>query len=110
MGLSRAHFLRFALEDTYVEAGELKNSGSSSSAGRTPSSSLTRGEGWDKQARRRGAGVRSQQENIDDVKFVRLIVDRIGKEHKIDRSRVLCTGNSTVRSCPIAHLTRYSVT
>ena len=29
VGLSRAHFLRFALEDTYVEAGELKNSGSS---------------------------------------------------------------------------------
>ena len=29
VGLSRAHFLRFALGDTYVEAGELKNSGSS---------------------------------------------------------------------------------
>ena len=28
VGLSRAHFLRFALEDTYVEAGELKISGS----------------------------------------------------------------------------------
>ena len=40
------------------------------------------------------AGVRAQQENIDDVKFVRLIVDRISKEHKIDRSRVFSTGIS----------------
>ena len=40
------------------------------------------------------AGVRAHQENIDDVKFVRLIVDRISKEHKIDRSRVFCTGIS----------------
>src|SRR5208337_2799697 len=40
------------------------------------------------------AGVRAQQENIDDVKFVRHIVDRISKEHKIDRSRVFCTGIS----------------
>jgi polyhydroxybutyrate depolymerase len=39
-------------------------------------------------------GVRAQQENIDDVKFVRLIVDRISKEYKIDRSRVFCTGIS----------------
>ena len=29
VSLSRAHFLRFALGDTYVEVGELKNSGSS---------------------------------------------------------------------------------
>jgi hypothetical protein len=29
VGLSRAHFLRFAHGDTYVEIGELKNSGSS---------------------------------------------------------------------------------
>ncbi len=40
------------------------------------------------------AGVRSQQENIDDVKFVRLIVDRLSKVYKIDRSRVFCTGIS----------------
>jgi poly(3-hydroxybutyrate) depolymerase len=40
------------------------------------------------------AGVRSQQENNDDVKFVRLIVDRISKVYKIDRSRVFCTGIS----------------
>ena len=40
------------------------------------------------------AGVRSQQETIDDVKFVRLIVDRISKEYMIDRSRVFCTGIS----------------
>jgi polyhydroxybutyrate depolymerase len=39
-------------------------------------------------------GVRAQQENIDDVKFVRMIVDRISKEHRIDRSRVFCTGIS----------------
>ena len=39
-------------------------------------------------------GVRAQQENIDDVKFVRTILDRISKEHKIDRSRVFCTGIS----------------
>ena len=39
-------------------------------------------------------GVRAQQENIDDVKFVRLIVDRISKEYMIDRSRVFCTGIS----------------
>ncbi len=38
--------------------------------------------------------VRAQQENIDDVKFVRLMVDRMSKEHKIDRSRVFCTGIS----------------
>jgi len=39
-------------------------------------------------------GVRAQQDNTDDVKFVRLIVDRISKEHRIDRSRVFCTGIS----------------
>ena len=40
------------------------------------------------------AGVRAQQENIDDVKFVRHIVDRISKVYKIGRSRVFCTGIS----------------
>ncbi len=40
------------------------------------------------------AGVRSQQENIDDVKFVKTLVDRISKDLKIDRSRVFCTGIS----------------
>jgi len=39
-------------------------------------------------------GVRAQQENIDDVKFVRTILDCMSKEHKIDRSRVFCTGIS----------------
>ena len=39
-------------------------------------------------------GVRAQQENFDDVKFVRTIVDRISKDLKIDRSRVFCTGIS----------------
>ena len=40
------------------------------------------------------AGVRAQQENIDDVKFVRTIVDRISKVHRIDRSRIYSTGIS----------------
>ena len=39
-------------------------------------------------------GVRAQQENLDDVKFVRTIVDSLSREHKIDRSRVFCTGIS----------------
>ncbi len=39
-------------------------------------------------------GVRSQQENIDDVKFVRTILDRISKVHRIDRSRIYSTGIS----------------
>ncbi len=39
-------------------------------------------------------GVRAQQENIDDVKFVRLIVDRISKDLTIDRSRIHSTGIS----------------
>ena len=39
-------------------------------------------------------GVRAQQENFDDVKFVRTIVDRISKDLKIDRGRVFCTGIS----------------
>ena len=38
--------------------------------------------------------VRAQQENIDDLKFVRIIVDSLSREHKIDRSRVFCTGIS----------------
>jgi len=39
-------------------------------------------------------GVKAQQDNIDDVKFVRTIVDRLNKIHTIDRSRVFCTGIS----------------
>jgi pimeloyl-ACP methyl ester carboxylesterase len=39
-------------------------------------------------------GVRAQQENIDDVKFARLIVDRLSEVYKIDRSRIYCTGIS----------------
>jgi polyhydroxybutyrate depolymerase len=38
--------------------------------------------------------VRSQQENIDDVRFVRTIVDSLSREHKIDQSRVFCAGIS----------------
>src|SRR5262249_2101430 len=39
--------------------------------------------------------VRSRQDNIDDVTFLRAIVDRIGKEYRIHRSRVFCTGISS---------------
>jgi len=39
-------------------------------------------------------GVRAQQENSDDVRFVRMIVDSLSREHKIDHSRVYCTGIS----------------
>jgi len=39
-------------------------------------------------------GVKAQQDNIDDVKFVRLIVDRLSREQKIDRSWIFCTGIS----------------
>jgi len=39
-------------------------------------------------------GVRAQKENIDDVNFVRTIVDRTSKDLKIDRSRIFCTGIS----------------
>jgi len=38
--------------------------------------------------------VRAQKENIDDVKFVRALVYEVGKQHKIDRSRVFATGIS----------------
>ena len=44
-----------------------------------------------------GRGVeelKAQRDNIDDVKFVRLILDQVSKEHKIERSRVFCTGIS----------------
>ena len=55
VGLSRAHFLRFALEDTYVEAGELKNSGSSWGADEDTVVGLdARGRMGRNQARRRG--------------------------------------------------------
>lgn len=38
--------------------------------------------------------IRAQREDIDDVKFVRRIVQRIGGEHKLDRSRTFATGIS----------------
>jgi polyhydroxybutyrate depolymerase len=44
-----------------------------------------------------GRGVefmQAQRENINDVKFVRLILDDMAKDHKIDRSRVFATGIS----------------
>jgi len=44
-----------------------------------------------------GRGVefmQAQRENINDVKFVRSILDDMDKDHKIDRSRVFATGIS----------------
>ncbi len=44
-----------------------------------------------------GRGVefmRAQRENINDVKFIRSILDDLAKDHKIDRSRVFSTGLS----------------
>ncbi len=38
--------------------------------------------------------IKSQRENIDDVKFIRAVVDEVAKEHAIDRSRVFVTGIS----------------
>lgn len=38
--------------------------------------------------------VRSQKENIDDVKFVRALLDDVAAQHRIDRSRVFATGIS----------------
>lgn len=47
--------------------------------------------------------VRAQQENIDDVKLVRTIVNRISKEHKMDRSRVFCTSISNSNGAFMSH-------
>ncbi len=44
-----------------------------------------------------GRGVefmRAQKENINDVKFVRALLDDVAKDHRIDRSRVFATGIS----------------
>jgi polyhydroxybutyrate depolymerase len=44
-----------------------------------------------------GRGVeamRSHKENIDDVKFLRAVVDDVAVSHKIDRSRIFATGIS----------------
>jgi polyhydroxybutyrate depolymerase len=44
-----------------------------------------------------GRGVefmRSQKENIDDIKFLRAVVDDVAGRHKINRSRVFATGIS----------------
>jgi polyhydroxybutyrate depolymerase len=38
--------------------------------------------------------IKSQRENIDDVKFIRAAVDDVAKEHPIDRSRIFATGIS----------------
>ena len=39
-------------------------------------------------------GLRAQKEKIDDVKFLRMLVDELAKENKIDRGRVFATGIS----------------
>lgn len=38
--------------------------------------------------------IRSQRENIDDVKFVRMVIEDIGRQCQLDRSRVFATGIS----------------
>ncbi len=44
-----------------------------------------------------GRGIesaRAQKENLDDVKFIRMLLDDVAKEHAIDHSRVFATGIS----------------
>ena len=43
---------------------------------------------------RNAARIVSQQEGVDDVKFVRAIVDDLATRHEIDRSRIFATGAS----------------
>jgi len=38
--------------------------------------------------------IRAQRENIDDVKFVRMVIEDIGKQCKLDTSKVIATGIS----------------
>lgn len=38
--------------------------------------------------------ITAQKEDIDDVKFIRAVVDEVAKEHPVDRSRVFSTGIS----------------
>ncbi len=38
--------------------------------------------------------ITSQQEGVDDVKFVRAMVDQLAKQYPIDRSRIFATGGS----------------
>jgi polyhydroxybutyrate depolymerase len=40
------------------------------------------------------SSIRAQRENIDDVKFVRLLVHEVAKQHNIDHDRVFATGAS----------------
>ena len=49
------------------------------------------------------AGVRAQQENIDDVKFVRTILDRISKVHRIDRSRIYTSSTGILNGAFMSH-------
>jgi polyhydroxybutyrate depolymerase len=43
---------------------------------------------------RQGEAIAAQVENVDDVKFVRAIVDELERSHPIDRSRIFATGPS----------------
>jgi polyhydroxybutyrate depolymerase len=38
--------------------------------------------------------IRTQKQDIDDVKFIRAVVDQVAQKHSIDRSRIFCTGIS----------------
>lgn len=43
---------------------------------------------------RKAKAIPAQVENVDDVKFVRAIVDDLAKRHEIDRSRIFASGPS----------------
>ena len=38
--------------------------------------------------------IRAQKEDIDDVKFIRAVVDDVAKDHPVDRTRIFSTGIS----------------
>jgi polyhydroxybutyrate depolymerase len=52
--------------------------------------------GWNNNSNdgRNAARIAAQQEGVDDVKFVRAIVEDIATRHRIDRSRILASGAS----------------
>ncbi|MCS7238493.1 MAG: prolyl oligopeptidase family serine peptidase [Thermoguttaceae bacterium] len=43
---------------------------------------------------RKAVRIASQQEGVDDVKFVRMIIEHLAKEYPIDRGRIFATGVS----------------
>ncbi len=43
---------------------------------------------------RDASAISTQQKNIDDVKFIRAVVDEVAMNHPVDRSRIFSTGIS----------------